>query len=104
MGLEERRAGDVLMHVALKYREELSDSQKLCVNEEIKSLDLSILLDTLRDLATGQLVSGVWSPEADLKEYMGYLDPSINEFEWFHKFPDFQLKHVYHLYHFLKKY
>ena len=104
LGLEERRAGDVLVQVALKYREELSEDQKNSLKDGIKSMDMSILLDTLRDLATGQLVSGGWSPDADMKEYMGYIDPSITDFEWFHRLPDFKLKHVYHLYHFLKKY
>jgi hypothetical protein len=65
--------------------------------------DMNQLLAAIRDFATEQLCTGNWPADADLKEYILYASPDLEELAGFRNLPDgLQLRHTYTLFYFLR--
>src|SRR3990167_9817738 len=91
MFLEEQMKGNPLDQVAPIYKEPLSSSHINELRSVSKFLQVNVLLSMLRDLMIQQLSESKWPATDNLKQYLTYLNTSIDieEATWFHEhFPE----------------
>ena len=89
---------DALENVHPKYREPLPAALEERLRTDVR-LRRSVLLPVLYEFMTSQLVEGSWPVDANLKQYLTFTDPDLDEAEWYgDAFPDdLMLCHAYTL-------
>jgi len=79
---------DVMQTVHPKYREPLPAHIEGTLKADVR-LRRAVLLPVLHEFITAQLVEGSWPVDANLKQYLTFTDPDLEDAEWYvHAFPD----------------
>ncbi|CAN0006633.1 unnamed protein product, partial [Heterosigma akashiwo] len=110
--LEEASAGGgPLDSVCYKYREplppELAEALRTNARGAVRtqgSLDLSQVVPALRDLLVEQLGQDTWPAEDQLKAYLTFVAPDLEDQPWYQElFPDdLQIAHAYQTFKLLR--
>lgn len=101
--LEELMHGSPLDNVHENYRVPATPELADALSQSASQMDLSILIVILRDFLIERLINTNLSPDAHLKEYLGYCDADLPYLDWYDGyFPELlQLKHTLHTFQIL---
>jgi hypothetical protein len=72
----------VWQSVHTKYREPLPPTFEERLKVDVR-LRRSVLMPVLHEFMTSQLVTGSWPADANLKQYLTFSDPDLDDAEWY---------------------